>query len=267
MIRNSGFRKFMALLAFYSTEFSNYRAEFVIYLLGGSQPIIMLFIWVTLNNSGQLSGDYTSTHFVCYFLLIYAVRNCNAMWFPWAMDEEIRQGDLSFKLLRPVNPYWNYLAYQLADNVIRIPLMLPVLIGGFYVTSAYTELSPTHLPLALLSLLFGISIHFYSNFLMGTVSFWLERTRALEMMYYSMLILLGGAIVPLELFPDGLRQIVMFTPFPYLLGFPVDVAMGRLGGAELVRGFAMQAVWVLLIGFAGRALWRAGTKGYSGAGA
>lgn len=267
MTRNSGLRKFQALLAFYSTEFSNYRAEFVIYLIGGTQPLIMLFIWVTLNNSGQLRSDYTSTHFICYFLLIYAVRNCNAMWFPWALDDEIRQGDLSFKLLRPVNPYWNYLAYQLADNVIRVPLMLPFLIGGFYVTSAYVELSLGHLPLAILALLGGIAIHFYANFLMGTASFWLERTRALEMMYYSMLILLGGAIVPLELFPDGLRQLVLFTPFPYLLGFPVDIAMGNLSTAELIRGFVTQVSWILVIGLAGRAFWRAGIKSYSGAGA
>lgn len=239
----------------------------MIYLVGGTQPLIMLFIWVTLNASGQLSGDYTSTHFICYFLLIYAVRNCNAMWFPWALDEEIRKGDLSFKLLRPVNPYWNYLAYQLADNVIRVPLMLPFLIGGFYVTSAHVELSTSHLPLAFLALLGGIAIHFFANFLMGTASFWLERTRALEMMYYSMLILLGGAIVPLELFPDGLQQVVMFTPFPYLLGFPVDIAMGNLSGPDMARGFATQAVWVVLTGLVGRAMWISGTKSYSGAGA
>ncbi|MEM7076854.1 MAG: ABC-2 family transporter protein [Pseudomonadota bacterium] len=267
MTRHSGLRKFCALLALYSTEFSNYRAEFVIYLVGGIQPLIMLFIWVTLNNSGQLSGDYTSTHFICYFLLIYGVRNFNAMWFPWALDQEIRQGDLSFKLLRPVHPYWNYLAYQLADNVIRVPLMLPFLIGGLYFTSAYTELSLPHLPFAILALLSGMAIHFYSNFLMGCTSFWLERTRAIEMMYYSMLILLGGAIVPLELFPDGLRQVIMFTPFPYLLGFPVDVAMGGLSNAELVRGFLIQGAWMVVIGLAGRLLWILGTKSYSGAGA
>ncbi|WP_371223031.1 ABC transporter permease [Roseovarius sp. 2305UL8-3] len=266
-IRHSGLRKFRALLAFYSTEFSNYRAEFVIYLIGGTQPLIMLFIWVTLNTSGALEGDYSSGHFICYFLLIYGVRNCNAMWFTWALDQEIREGDLSFKLLRPVHPYWNYLAYQLADSVIRVPLMMIFLVAGMIATGAYSELLVSHLPFALLALLGGMATHFYANFLMGTLSFWMERTLGIEMMYYTLMLLLGGAIIPIEFFPDTVEAVIRCTPFPYILGFPVDVAMGNLSAGEMLRGFILQVGWITGIGLLGRHLWIRGTKNYSGAGA
>ncbi len=57
------------------------------------------------------------------------------------------------------------------------------------------------------------------------------------------------------------------TPFPYILGFPVDVAMGSLSVPEMLRGFAVQVAWITGIGLLGRHLWRRGTKNYSGAGA
>ncbi len=265
--RHSGLRKFFALLSLYATVEATYRAEYFIYIIGGVQPLIMLFIWITLNNSGALQGDYSSTHFICYFLLIYAVRHINVMWFPWALDDEIRQGDLSFKLLRPVHPYWNYLAYSLSDSVIRVPIMLPLVLIGLFATGAYTKISLHHLPLGLLALIGGMAIHFYANFLMGVSAFWIERARAFDVMYYTLLLLLGGAIVPVELFPGNIGEVVRFTPFPYILGFPVDIAMGSLSSAEVLTGFIIQASWIAIIGLSGRQLWKSGTKNYTGAGA
>ncbi len=238
----------------------------VIYLLGGLHPLIMLLIWTNLNDSGALDSNYSSSHFVCYFLLIFTVRNLSPMWFPWALDDEIRQGDLSFKLLRPVNPYWNYLAYQLSDSAIRAPMMIPFVAIGFLWTGAYQEISVGHLPLALVALTSSMAIHFFANFLMGIAAFWMERAKAFDVMYYTLMILLGGAIVPIEFFPDTIASIIKFTPFPYILGFPVDVIMGSISKGEIITGILAQWLWIAAIGLSGNILWRLGTKRYAGAG-
>jgi ABC-2 type transport system permease protein len=48
----------------------------------------------------------------------------------WELDREIRLGELSPKLLRPIDPLWGHVADNLAEKVVRLPLVLmPVAIG------------------------------------------------------------------------------------------------------------------------------------------
>jgi len=63
--------------------------------------------------------------------------------------------------------------------------------------------------------------------------------------------------------PPLLKQILYFTPFPYQLYFPISIYLGRVAGAELWHGLAIQLAWVLAAyGFA-RWMWRRGIKHYS----
>ena len=57
-----------------------------------------------------------------------------------------------------------------------------------------------------------------------------------------------------------------FTPFPYLLYFPVSVYLGQTSGAELWRGLAIQAGWVIFFYFVARWVWQRGIRTYTAVG-
>jgi ABC-2 type transport system permease protein len=70
-------------------------------------------------------------------------------------------------------------------------------------------------------------------------------------------------LFPLDALPDGVRQIVFLTPFPYQLYFPISVYMGKAAGAAAWHGLAIQFMWVVLAyGFA-RFMWRRGIRKYA----
>lgn len=259
--------KLKAMIAFYAAEAVQYRAELVIYLLCGLEPLIMMFIWVVLAESGALDGSYSSSQFIAYFLLIYLVRQFNPVWFPWLLDEDIRLGRLSFKLLRPVHPYWVYLAYQLGDSCIRIPIVVPVVLLGLWISGAHTAVSLHGALAAIPALLGGVVIGFHLNLIFGLTAFWIERSLAFMRLYYTLLLILGGALVPLDLFPPTVARIIEMTPFPYILGFPVEAALGALEDGELAFGLGVQTAWMVLTGVMALLLWRAGLRGYVAAGA
>ena len=87
----------------------------------------------------------------------------------------------------------------------------------------------------------------------------------LETFWLLFYLFLSGLIAPLDMFPETVRTIVMFTPFPYLINFPVSLLVGL--PVDLGRGFLALVGWIFLFLGANRLLWRAGLKRYSGMGA
>jgi len=59
---------------------------------------------------------------------------------------------------------------------------------------------------------------------------------------------------------------MFFTPFPYLMFFPVNVYLGKMNGPELWAGLAMQAFWVAMAYLLARFVWSRGIKRYSAVG-
>src|SRR5688572_31195908 len=86
-----------------------YRAEFVIWMLTSTMPLVMLALWTSVAaEGGGTFGQYTSSGFVAYYLSTMVVRNLTGNWVLWQMNDEIRRGALSMRLLRPVHPFWSY---------------------------------------------------------------------------------------------------------------------------------------------------------------
>ena len=56
-------------------------------------------------------------------------------------------------------------------------------------------------------------------------AFWFGEVRALLAAYNISMFVLAGQIIPLDFFPDSYIKIINYTPIPYLIKFPVDIAM------------------------------------------
>ena len=66
--------------------------------------------------------------------------------------------------------------------------------------------------------------------------------------------LLGGMIVPLDFYPDGLRVMADLLPFRATLYTPVALLSGKLAGGALAFGLVHQVVWFGLLAAASLAL-------------
>ena len=65
--------------------------------------------------------------------------------------------------------------------------------------------------------------------------------------------MLGGVVIPVELFPETMQRVLAWTPFPYVLDFPVRVMIGRIEGIDDAgRASRIQLFWIAAIGVAVR---------------
>ena len=63
-----------------------------------------------------------------------------------------------------------------------------------------------------------------------------------------------------------MQALATVLPFRYMLGFPVEVLLGQLDGAQLRAGFAFQTGWLAVAAALFVALWWAGTRRYTAVG-
>ncbi len=90
---------------------------------------------------------------------------------------------------------------------------------------------------------------------------------ALNQAYYVAMVFLSGQVAPLALFPPVIQALGTILPFRWMVSFPVEVLLGRLGPSEVVVGYLAQAVWIGASLLVLRLAWRAGTRKYSAVGA
>jgi ABC-2 type transport system permease protein len=96
-------------------------------------------------------------------------------------------------------------------------------------------------------------------------AFWLERATALEQFFFLFYLFLSGMLAPLEQFPPLMREIVLWTPFPYLIYFPASLIVGL--PVDFGRGLFVMLGWSITFFLICRWLWQKGLRQYSGMGA
>jgi len=242
-----------------------YRAQLFVWLISGVAPLFMMMIWWELSRD-KLIGGYTASDFVAYFLGIYLVRQLTAVWVIFVLNDEIRQGTLSGRLLKPIAPFWFHVSEHLGQMLVRAPIVVAVFCIGTSLFAIDLASIAWRIPIFLASLVLAWIIIFHIYYCVGLLAFWMANSLALDAMVWSMYTVLGGMLIPVDLFPDTSRYLVAMLPFSASLDFPVKVLIGKVTGADLIYGFAIQLFWATVLVAFRRGLWRQGLKRYSGAG-
>ncbi|MBF2077352.1 MAG: ABC-2 family transporter protein [Synechococcales cyanobacterium T60_A2020_003] len=252
------------LTSVYYAYMVEYRAELLFWMLSGSLPIILMGVWVQASQSGQFA--FSSIEFVRYFLAVFIVRQFTVVWVIWEFERQVVEGTLSPKLLQPLDPGWHHFISHFAERFARLPFIV-VLIGFFFVLYPQALWFPGVGTCLLFVLLLFLSfvLRFAIQYTLAMFSFWIERAVAIEQFWFLFYLFLSGLIAPIEIFPPVVQRIVLWTPFPYMIGFPASLLIGR--PVNVVAGIAALVGWSAIFMVANRWLWRQGLKRYSGMGA
>ncbi|BAB77715.1 ABC transporter permease [Anabaena sp. FACHB-709] len=257
-------RKALTLLTVYYAYMVEYRAELILWVLSGSLPIILMGAWIKAAQGGTFG--LSPVDFARYFLTVFVVRQISIVWVIWEFEKEVVEGKLSPKLLQPLDPVWHHVASHLSERVARIPFAI-LLIGLFFLLYPQALWFPTVSQLLLFTVAVTLAfvLRFVIQYTFAMFAFWTERANAIENFWFLFYLFLSGLIAPLDVFPEPVKAIVLFTPFPYLINFPASLLVGL--PVDIARGFLSLVAWIFIFWVANRLLWRAGLKKYSGMGA
>ena len=257
-------KKALTLLSVNYAKMLEYRSELIFWVLAGSLPIIMMGIWIQAADSGKFA--FKSVDFARYFFAVFLARQISVVWVIYDFEKEVLEGKLSPKLLQPIDPVWHHVANHLGERVARMPFVLFLSIFFFVLyPQAFWLPSITNLLLFILAAIMAFALRFIIQYTFAIFAFWTEKAAALENLWLLFFVFLSGLIAPLDVFPENVINIVMWTPFPYMINFPASILVGL--PVDLTRGFLSIAGWFLIFLGINRFLWRRGLKKYSGMGA
>lgn len=260
-------RKWLAIFRLGLAEAVAYRTALFVWILTSCFPLIALALWAGMAAESPV-GDYTQADFVGYFVAAFLVRQLTSSWVVWDLDRQIRTGDLSTLMLRPVHPLVHHLVANVAALPVRLLLALPLgLVVLFVVGTGTLDTNPATWAMIVPALIGGWLINFTSQVIIGCLAFWVTSASGLYDFWLGFFVVLSGYVVPISLMPAGVVAVVDLLPFHASLGFIVELTLGKLAAGEAWWGLCVQWAWVLLLGLLARLCWQRGLRVYGAVGA
>jgi ABC-2 type transport system permease protein len=264
------------LIALYRAQFRTtiasqlqYRGALVIWLLGLLvQPVIYLAVWsaVARSQGGDVEG-FSARAFAAYYLVTMVVNHATFSWTMWEMEWWIRQGTLSPLLVRPVHPIHNQIATNLTFKLLTLTVILPAAaILSLVFRPEFTIDTVTALAFVP-ALVVAIALRFSLEWTLSMAAFWVTRVSAINQLYFVAFLFFSGQVAPLALLPGPIEAAAKVLPFYAMLGFPVELLLGRVSLSDALIGFASQLIWLPITVFALNTIWARGIRQYSAVGA
>jgi ABC-2 type transport system permease protein len=256
-------KKTITLISVYYAYMIEYRAEIFFWILSGSLPIILMGVWIEAATQNELR--LSPIEFARYFFCIFQIRQFTNVWVVWDFEKEVLEGRLSFKLLHPLDPGWHHVARHIAEKIARLPSVIFFTILFFVLyPQAFWIPDLFHFLLTFVVIIAAFSLNFLIQYTFAMFTFWTERASAIQQLWNLAYVFLSGMTAPLDVFPDGVREIIMWTPIPYTAYFPAALLMTL--PVNIINGLLIMMGWCIIFFVVHRWLWRQGIKQYSGMG-
>ncbi len=261
-------RAYLAILRVGVSAALMYRANFLftagLTLLVGIG--VQSFLWTAVY-SGQSSRSIAGIPFeqmllyvVCATLSLSLTRSGRI---ERMVAEEIRLGELSRYLLKPVGHAGYAIAMAAAERMVTLPVVLGL------AAVAMSSILPVPLAkvaemllAALPLLLLGMLVNFLLGLGISYLAFWMDEVWTLHVVKDISLWFLSGQLLPLSLLPSTAAQISALLPFQHLAYTPAGIMAELIPVSALPGLLAHALLWCGLLSCAVAALWRAGIRRY-----
>jgi ABC-2 type transport system permease protein len=246
-----------------------YRGDFALGTLMRFLPIVtQIFLWSAVfqaRGNSRLAG-YSYEDFVAYYLLTMVARAFSSMpGLASGIANQVRSGEIKKFLIQPVDLLGFLLLARVAHKLAYYTVAtLPFALVFFLCRDFFPGWpSPTAFGAGVLSLVLAFLLGFYLEASMGLVGFWWLEVSSLLFVYMLFSFFLSGHMFPLDMLKEPYRTLVQLTPLQYLAYFPAAVFLGKIQGAALLQGLAVQVIWVLFFIGLSRLLFHFGARRYS----
>lgn len=199
----------------------------------------------------------SQTMWIIFFANIFAGARIKGV--SHVLNDEILSGQIAYQLNRP----YSYAMFHFAQD---LGSKLPSIIFGGAITGFFLHFIVGIPPVSMESLLIGIGmlligmvINFLILFCIGLCAFWVGYVDPIRWIYMQVMIIAGGAAVPLAFFPSALKKIILVLPFSNVVYGAARIIVG-CQRSDLFFYLWLQLFWLVMMLFLARFLFKIGVK-------
>jgi len=251
----------------------SYRADFWInaVLVFFVEFGVAYYVWSAVFDHTEATtiGGFTRDGMITYYVIALLLGKL-VLGHPrdFTIASDIYEGGLTRYLIYPVSYFW----FKYAEHLgVLIPAVVRLALCGcvamvVFADTPKLEVTPIHLAEGVVSLAVATLLHFLILFVLESVAFWADNTWTLIVSFNFSASLLGGLLLPLELFPARLEPLLDALPFRHLVHAPITVVLGQTTTAAWAYDLASALGWCAGLAILARVMWRRGTHRYTGVG-
>jgi ABC-2 type transport system permease protein len=226
---------------------------------------ILLFMWVftqlwrvaySTTANGELAG-LTLNQMLWYLMLAESIELSRPR-FSRMIADSVKDGSIAYLLNKPYNFLFYQMGVNAGDSVLRLALNL--VFGSVLIwIMAGPPPDPRGYPFVLVAIALGWLINFCITCLIGLAAFISEEVAPYEWIYQKFIFILGGMMIPLDLYPVWLQNIAKALPFAYMMYGPSKLFVDPSLDFFLRLALA-QFIWIALLGLIAAIAYRSGIR-------
>ncbi len=264
--RNKMSRKYLAFFRMRFTAGLQYRAAaasgIVTQFVWGIMQLLIFRAFYEVNKVAfPMKFSEVSTY-------IWLQQSLLALFVMWILENDIFQiiveGGIAYELCRPVDLYYMWFFRSMANRLSKAVLRcLPIILFAAILPVPYGMRLPSNTFAAagfLITLALGFVNVIAFCMLVYIITFFTYSPSGIRLFAVSLVELLGGAVVPLPFFPEGIRQVAELLPFAAMQNIPFRIYSGNIAGVDILSKIAFQLFWALVLIWLGRCLTKAALK-------
>lgn len=221
---------------------------------------IMLMLWKNIyGQKGDMIEGFTLNSIIWYLIVTELITLSRSNIFN-EVSEDVKKGNIAYLINKP----YNYVFYCFFNSFGEIltkfisNIFVGVIIGFIYV-GPLKGFELKYLPFILLLIFLGIFINFFIYITLSLTSFWLEENTAFMWIYSKLVFTLGGMLIPLDMFPEWLKNISLKLPFAFVTYGPAKLAV-NFSFNNFLYVFSYQIVYLVIFIFISLAVFNKGVR-------
>lgn len=248
----------------FKLDFKQSLHYFADYVISAVFIAVILFIFTNLWQSiyaGRIEVDgFTISKLIWYLALTEAI----AMSIGWrflfeSVPTDIKSGAIANYLTKPLS----YLGWYFSISFSKfINYFLIFIALGSIVTFLLVgplDFSIMRIVPLILIICLAFALSFFIAMIFVALAFWLEDVTAFYWVLQKMLFILGGMLIPIELYPEFIRGYLYYLPVSFITYWPGKYFVnGEI--SALVTTLVGQIIWITLFSLIAIIVYKAGIK-------
>ncbi|MDQ3958196.1 MAG: ABC-2 family transporter protein [Actinomycetota bacterium] len=188
--------------------------------------VVIASLWrAAADAAGGAVVGYDAVAITWYVVLAEAAVNGTKFRMIEQIGSDIGSGAVAVEMLRPVRVVSFRIAAEIGDGVVRLAVML---VAGAVLGGLIAGPPPdwTAFSLAIPSALLAISCNICAQHAFAAMAFWQHEAKGAWFLYQKLVFILGGMLLPLQIFPGWLETAAWVTPFWTTAYAPARLAAG-----------------------------------------
>lgn len=204
-------------------------------------------LWTNVYKDQETIYGFSLDRIVFYYLLVRVISDIVSSNIGFRMTELILDGTISNVLMKQVSIKLFVFVNDLGKLVIN--LTSKVIIFGsillIFGQNWYIQIANPGLFFVALVLCLFLSFSLY--FLVGCIAFWTQDVRNMNYGIQRMIFFLSGGLIPIAFFPGWMQNVIAYSPFEYMINFPVNILNTSLNNSEVLKAFLVGSLWSIFL--------------------